>query len=257
MRIRPDTFTDDARTIMVHSQAHARRLGHAHTGGEHFLLAIAAADVPVAAVLRGHGVTAERVEEEIVRLEGLGPAAALLAGLDTGTLAAIGVDPAAVRDRIEASFGADALALAGQAVREKPRRPSGLNPQNPRPMGPGPIDRWRRRHDARHMVPLPPVPPAPSGLYQAAGPRPTGPIPPAPDAWYAVHRSVAEAQNRHDTRIRAEHLALAFTAMATGLVPPILSALGATATALRTAILESNWPHPPGSWHPRGRWGQD
>jgi hypothetical protein len=32
--------------------------------------------VPVAAVLHEHGVTADRVEEEIVRLEGLGPAAA-------------------------------------------------------------------------------------------------------------------------------------------------------------------------------------
>jgi ClpA/ClpB-like protein len=49
MRIYPGTFTDDARTIMFHSQEHARRLGHTHTGGEHFLLALAAADVPVAA----------------------------------------------------------------------------------------------------------------------------------------------------------------------------------------------------------------
>jgi hypothetical protein len=189
MRIRPDTFTDDARTVMIHSRAHARRLGHTHTGGEHFLLALAAADLPVAAVLHEHGVMAERVEEEIVRLEGLGPAAALLAGLDTGALAAIGVDPGAVRDRIEASFGPDALARAVQAVQKKPSRPSGLNPKNPRPMGPGPIDRWRPRRDARHPVPLPPVPLTPPGLYQAAGTAPAGHIPPTPDAWYAVHRS--------------------------------------------------------------------
>lgn len=241
MRIRSDTFTDDARTIMVHSQAHARRLGHTHQGGEHFLLALAAADLPVAAVLREHGITPGRVEQEIVRLEGLGPAAALLAGLDTGALAATGVDPAAVRDRIEASFGPSALARAGQAIQERPRRPLGLTRKNPRPMGPGPIDRWRRRHQARPTTPLPPVPPAPPGLYQAPGPRPTGHIPPTLDALYALHRSVAEAQNRHDTRIRPEHLALAFTAMTTGLVPPILSALGTSATALRTAILESNW----------------
>jgi hypothetical protein len=241
MRIRPDTFTDDARTIMIHSQEHARRLGHTHVAGEHFLLSLAAADLPVAAVLREHGATPGRVEEEIVRLEGLGPAAALLAGLDTGTLAAIGVDLGAVRDRIEASFGPDALARAGQAT-QKPRRPSGLNPKNPRPMGPGPIDRWRRRHRAPDRVPLPLVPPAPPGLYQAAGPRPTGHISPTPDAWYAVHRSVVEAVIlRHDTRIRAEHLALAFTAMTTGLVPPILSALGTSAPALRTAILERSW----------------
>jgi hypothetical protein len=234
MLIFPDTFTDDARTIMFHADAHGRRLGHSHRGGEHFLLALAAADVPVAAVLRGHGVTAERVEEEIVRLEGLGPAAALFAGLDNGALAAIGVDPGAVRDRIEASFGPDALARAGQAAQEKPpSRPSGL------PLGP--IARWRIRRHARRMAPLPPVPPAPPGLYQAAGTAPAGHIPPTPGAWDAVNQSIHEAMIRHHTRIRAEHLALAFTAMTTGLVPPILSALGTSAPTLRAAILESNW----------------
>jgi hypothetical protein len=234
MLIYPDTFTDDARTIMFHSPGHARRLGHTHVGGEHFLLALAAADVPVAAVLRGHEVTPERVEEEIVRLEGLGPAAALLSGLDTGALAAIGVDPGAVRDRLEASFGPDALARAGQATQEKPpRRPSGLPP--------GPIARWRIRRHARHMAPLPAIPPAPPGLYQAAGTAPAGHIPPTPGAWDAVNQSVHEAMIRHHTRIRAEHFALAFTAMTTGLVPPILSALGTSAPALHTAILESNW----------------
>jgi len=42
---------------------------------------------------------------------------------------------------------------------------------------------------------------------------------------------------RHDTRIGAEHLALAFTATDTGLVPRILSALGGSSAVLRTAIL--------------------
>jgi hypothetical protein len=230
MLIYPDTFTDGARTIMIHAQAHARRLGHAHVGGEHYLLALAAADVPVAAALRRHGVTPERVEEEIVRLEGLGPAAVLFAGLDTGALAAIGVDPCAVRDRIEASFGPDALARAAQAAQKKSRRPSGLPD--------GPITRWRLRHHARSMAPLAPVPPAPPGAYQAAGTAPAGHIPPAPDAWDAVNQSVREAMIRHDTRIRAEHFALAFTAVSTGLVPPILSALGTSAPGLHTAILE-------------------
>jgi hypothetical protein len=234
MLIYPDTFTDDARTIMFHSRAHAHRLGHTHVGGEHFLLALTAAGVPVAAVLREHGVTPERVEEEIVRLEGLGPAAALLAGLDTGALAAIGVDPGAVRDQLEASFGPDALARAGQATQEKPpRRPSGLPD--------GPIARWRIRRHVRHMAPLPPVPPAPPGLYQAAGTAPAGHIPPTPGAWDAVNQSVHEAMIRHHTRIRAEHFALAFTAMTTGLVPSILSALGTSAPDLHTAILKRNW----------------
>lgn len=167
----PYAFTDGARTVIIHSQEHARRLGHSHRGGEHYLLALAAADLPVAAVLREHGVTPGRVEEEIVRLEGLGPAAALFAGLDTVTLAA-GVDLSAVRDRVEASFGPDALARAGQATQKKPRRPSGLNPKNPRPMRTGPVGRWRIRRQARHAVPLPPVPPAPPGIYQAPDPRP-------------------------------------------------------------------------------------
>jgi Clp amino terminal domain, pathogenicity island component len=242
MRIRlnrPCTFADDARTVMVHSGEHARRLGHSHRGGEHYLLALAAADLPVAAVLRERGVTPGRVEEEIVRLEGLGPAAALFAGLDTGTLAAVGVDLGAVRDRIEASFGPDALARAGRVTQKQPRRPSGLNPKSPRPMRTGPVGRWRNRRQAGHAVPLPPIPPAPPGLYQAPGPRPAGGIPPAPDACYAVHQSVVEATILRDgTLVRAEHLALAFTAMTTGLVPPILSALGTSAPALRAAILE-------------------
>lgn len=244
MRIRPDrhyTFADDARTVLFHADAHALRLGHSHKGGEHFLLALAAADLPVAAVLRSRGVTPERVEEEIVRLEGLGPAAALFAGLDADALAAIGVDPAAVRDRIEASFGPEALAQAGQAIQRRPRRSLGLTRENPRSMDPGPIDRWRRRRDARVKIPLPPLPPAPPGLYRITGPRLAGHVPLTPDAWYAgVHRSVVEALVLgHDDHIRAEHLALAFTSMTTGLVPRILADLGTSAPELRAAILES------------------
>jgi Clp amino terminal domain, pathogenicity island component len=231
------TFTHAAHTVTRHAQEHGRRLGHSHQGGEHLLLALAAADLPVASVLHEHGITAQRVEQEIVRLEGLGPGAALFAGLDTRALASVGVQLGAVRDRIEASFGPDALAQAGQATHAKPRRPSGLNPNNPRPMPPGPIDRWRRRH-ARPEAPLPPIPPAPPGIYQAAGTQTAGSIRPTPDAWNAVLRSIREAQIRHDTQVGAEHLALAVTAMKTGLVPPILSALGTSAPVLRAAVLE-------------------
>jgi hypothetical protein len=65
--------------------------------------------------------------------------------------------------------------------------------------------------------------------------------PPTPGAWDAVNQSVHEAMIRHHTRIRPEHFALAFTAMTTGLVPSILSAVGTSAPALHTAILERNW----------------
>jgi Clp amino terminal domain, pathogenicity island component len=72
MRIRPTDCTDDFRAVMFHATAHARRLGHLQKDGEHLLLALAAMDTPVGAVLREHGITPERVEEEIVRREGLG-----------------------------------------------------------------------------------------------------------------------------------------------------------------------------------------
>src|ERR1700691_6060605 len=65
-------MTTDARTISMHAYEHAIRLGHSYLGSEHFLLALAAADQPAGAVLRGHGVTPDSVEAEIVRLAGAG-----------------------------------------------------------------------------------------------------------------------------------------------------------------------------------------
>jgi ATP-dependent Clp protease ATP-binding subunit ClpA len=72
----------DAVTVGAYEQA--LRLGHRYLGSEHFLLALAAADQPAGAVLREHGVTPERVEEEIARRAG----AALFGDLDGDALAA-------------------------------------------------------------------------------------------------------------------------------------------------------------------------
>ena len=240
MHIRPGDATDDYRTVMFHADTHARRLGHRHMGTEHFLLALAYIDAPAARVLRELGVTPDRVEEEIVRRAGLGAGAALFAGLDPGALATVGVDLDAVRDRIEASFGAGALTRAGQAAsqREQPRRPSGLNPNNPRPMPPGPLDRWRQRRHARHAVPARPVAPAPPGMYRASGERPDGPVPLTPAAQLVLHRCMREVQVRRDAHLGAEHIALALTWVDSGPVPPILAALDAPAPILRAAILD-------------------
>ena len=71
-----ERFTDDARTVVVHAQRHARRLGHRYIGCEHLLLALVGADQPAGAVLRERGLTPDRVEEEIVRRAGLGAGAA-------------------------------------------------------------------------------------------------------------------------------------------------------------------------------------
>ncbi len=65
-----DYMTQDARSVAICAYENAIRLGHHYLGGEHFLLALAAADQPAGAALRGRGVTPERVEEEIVRLAG-------------------------------------------------------------------------------------------------------------------------------------------------------------------------------------------
>ena len=110
-------FTEDANAIVVQAYEHATRLGHPYLGGEHLLLALAAAAQPAGAVLREHGVTPERVAAEIVRLSGGG----LVGDLDRGARAAVGVDIDAVRATTEASFGQEALTRAAQAVHRKPR----------------------------------------------------------------------------------------------------------------------------------------
>jgi len=119
-------MTREAGAISVLAYEHAARLGHPYLGGEHYLLALAAAGQPAGAVLRGHGVTPGRVEAEIVRLSGAG----LFGDLDRDALATAGIDIDAVRAATEAAFGRAALARAARDVhrgpgRLSPRRRSG------------------------------------------------------------------------------------------------------------------------------------
>src|ERR1700685_735233 len=111
-----ERFTPDARSVVAGATEHARRLGHRYVGGEHLLLAVAGAGPPAGAVLSAHGVTPEWVEEEIIRRVGTGAGAGLFAGVDAEALAAIGIDLDAVRARIEASFGPQALTQAARAL---------------------------------------------------------------------------------------------------------------------------------------------
>jgi ATP-dependent Clp protease ATP-binding subunit ClpA len=150
-------FTEDANAIVVQAYEHAIRLGHPCLGGEHLLLALAAASQPAGAVLREHGVTPERVEAEIVRLSG----DALFGDLDRGALATVGVDIDAVRATTEASFGQEALTRAARAVHRKPRwfnpRPAAFNGRDGAslPLGPGAgqaLQRARREAQARHAT---------------------------------------------------------------------------------------------------------
>ena len=191
-------MTPDARAVTMCAYEHAIRLGHRYLGGEHFLLALASADQPAGTVLRDHGVTPDSVEAEIVRLAG----GALFGDLDRDALAAIGIDVGAVRARIEASFGPGALTQAGQAA--PPRAP-------------------------------PAQAESPPCVRRRTG---WGFLPHGPGAGQSLVNARREAQARHDTQFGTEHLALGLLAVNEGLVPPILSALGVSAPALRAAILD-------------------
>jgi ATP-dependent Clp protease ATP-binding subunit ClpA len=195
-------MTPDARTVTMCAYEHAIRLGHRYLGGEHFLLALASADQPAGAVLRDHGVTPERVEEEIVHPAG----GSLFGGLDRDALAAIGIDVGAVRARIEASFGPGAVVQAGQAAGRGPR----LARRNPRRVSGAERD----------------------GVF----------LPHGPGVGQSLRNALREAQARHDTRIGTEYLALGLLAVNEGLVPGILSALGVSVPALRAAILNRGRP---------------
>lgn len=230
-----ERFTDDARTVVRHASEHARRLGHRYIGSEHLLLAAVSAGQPASAVMRAHGVTPELVEEEIVRRVGLGAGAGLFRGLDRDALATIGIDLDAVRARIEASFGPQALSTAARAVHRDPRGRPGLRP-------PRLVRSWRRRRRARRAMTTahPPVPrlPEATGRYCAPGPPPGGHIPFTPAAKKILELSLRETLALHDPHIGVEHIALALTCVGKGMVPPILSAAGTSAPALRAAILD-------------------
>jgi hypothetical protein len=114
----PRYLTPDAGAITEQGYEYALRLRHPYLGGEHFLLALAAADQPAGAVLREHGVTSGRVEAEIVRLAGAG----LFGDLDRAALSTVGVDVDRVRTRTEASFTPATLARAAGAVHRVPGR---------------------------------------------------------------------------------------------------------------------------------------
>lgn len=132
-----ERFTLDARTVVIHAQEHARRLGHRYVGCEHLLLAVASAGQPASAVLREQGITPEHVEEEIVRRVGLGGGAGLFSDLDRDALSAIGIDLDAVRARIEASFGTR-IPHPGRQRHARWAAPVPVEPPSRHPAGPDP-----------------------------------------------------------------------------------------------------------------------
>jgi len=192
--------TPEARALHHRAFGHAMRLGHPYIGGEHFLLAIAGADDPAAVVLREHGVTTERVEEQVVLLWDGG----LFGDLDSSALAAIGVDVDAVRTRVTGAFDADALRRAGQRV-PRPGHPGLWWDPRPRRIGPG-----------MHI----------NGVF----------LPVTRDVVQCLRQAHLEGQARHDTQIGVVHFTLGLLSATDGLVPPIFAALGVSSQALRAEL---------------------
>jgi ATP-dependent Clp protease ATP-binding subunit ClpA len=225
-----EPFTPELIAVLPRAMEHSARLGHGYLGAEHLLLAVAAASQPAGAILRAHGVTPERVEQEIVRHIGLGAGAGLLGGLDRDALAAVGIDLDTVRARIESSFGPQALTQAGQAVQRKTRAGPAWHRGR---LSSALIRRWHR-HRRAAMAPIPLR--AATGLWR----RDRGGAlfhPFTPSARHSLESIRREARAQHDTTPGVEHVALALLSMTDGPVPVILASLGLTPQALRTAIL--------------------
>jgi ATP-dependent Clp protease ATP-binding subunit ClpA len=218
-----ERFTDTARHVLAQAQANARLLGHSYIGCEHLLMAAAGADDPVGAVLRDQNVTPERIE--VALLHTAGP----LRGLDKEALASIGIDLDAVRARIEAAFGPDALTRALPAD-SRNRRPT---------WGKGPLAELTRRRHRRHASRNAPRPTGPvSSATPLPGPAPLGHIPFTPRAKKTLELSLREADALHDSSIGTQHITLALLIPQDGTVPRILAALGVQPASVRAAILD-------------------
>jgi hypothetical protein len=213
-------MTPEARAVFRAGYAHAVRLGHRQLGCEHLLLALAAADHPAAAVLRAHGLRPDLVEEELTRLEGGG----IFGGLDESSLAAIGIDLDAVRERALAGFGPEQRASAGRAV--------------------GAHDAARRAGPARWF---PGVARTQPGAWQAGvahgGASDDGVfLPHSPDLGELLRGVRAAGLLEPAAPLDLPQLTVRLLSVTGGAVPPVLAALGARPSALRAAVAETGEP---------------
>ncbi len=119
-------LTPDGRKVIDLAFAEARDLGHPCMAGEHLLLGLLRhGSSPAAALLRARGLDLDAARAELRRVgPALGPGASPAAALR-----ALGIDADEVRQRLEASFGVDALHAAERRVRRRPRWRGG----HPRP----------------------------------------------------------------------------------------------------------------------------
>ena len=100
--------------------AESELLGHGYVGDEHVLLGLLREQAsPAASLLRGHGLDLDSARAELQRLSAAGLMPRSRAD-DAGALRAVGIDVEAVRQRLVAAFGAEAV---GAAVWRASRRP--------------------------------------------------------------------------------------------------------------------------------------
>jgi hypothetical protein len=64
-------------------------------------------------------------------------------------------------------------------------------------------------------------------------------LPHSPDVIHCLVGARAEQKARHDTQVGVELLALSLLSLTTGLVPPVLDALGTPAATLRAAVADA------------------
>jgi ATP-dependent Clp protease ATP-binding subunit ClpA len=119
----------DGLQVLVMASREARELGHPCTADEHLLLGILRHGTsPTAALLRDQGLDLASARAALLEVgPALGPRTD-----PTGALRSVGIDVEQVRQRLEATFGADAVRAAERRVRRRPwwrgghRRPSPL-----------------------------------------------------------------------------------------------------------------------------------
>jgi hypothetical protein len=115
-----DRLSPAAREVMSLALAESAQLGHGYVGDEHVLLGLLQGQASQASsLLRQQGLDLGSARAELQRLSAAGLMPRLRAD-DAGALRAVGIDVEAVRQRLVAVFGAEAV---GAAVWRASRRP--------------------------------------------------------------------------------------------------------------------------------------
>lgn len=197
-----ERFTDAARAVVKDAQLEARRLHHRRIGTEHLLLALLRHGEGAAAALREAGISAEATEAAVERYVREAPGS--LGEEDAAALRAIGVDLAAIRTRLEETFGPNPLVLPP----DEPRRWFGL----------------RRRRTARR---------------ERAG----GHVPFSPRSRKVLELSLREALRLKHKHIGAEHVLLGLLRENGGLGARVLADAGVDCAALRERVEASLRAH--------------